>query len=350
MVLIHLSVDLLLIVIAVLILLLVGFSIYLTFKRSGEVLERMRKEKYIRNKQDGWYEYFQDGTFTFTLLPKNKMEIEGLEQLFRSYLKNVSNPDIKEKIRQFCNQYMKRHYRTLLKSKRWSIRMNTLNRIAEYRIDSLLNDCRRLERKKLSQDEYFQLRKIYSLFDAELFMEKLANSPAVFSEYEYKKLLAGTKDELLRKLLGRAEELPLPCRTALIDILGMKRSGEYLPLLESMLRHEHPEIRIRTLKAIHEIGIIVQLDPYVPFVSSPIWEERLMVAKLLGNIPLSQSYSYLKTLLEDSSWWVRSQAAKTIGNDKQGRELLKQYTEMSNDRYAIDMANEVLKITPQSGA
>ncbi|RKJ24381.1 HEAT repeat domain-containing protein, partial [Butyricicoccus sp. 1XD8-22] len=54
------------------------------------------------------------------------------------------------------------------------------------------------------------------------------------------------------------------------------------------------------------------LDRYIPFVSSDIWEERLMAAKLLQNVPLKGSLSYLEKLLEDESWLVRTQAAQAI--------------------------------------
>lgn len=112
--------------------------------------------------------------------------------------------------------------------------------------------------------------------------------------------------------------------------------------MESCLHNDDAEIRIRTLKAIFEIGIITDLDKYLPFITSQIWEERLMMAKLLGALPISITSSYLQELLEDENWWVRTQAAKSIGRNKDGKIVLQSYINSSNDRYAIEMANQVL--------
>lgn len=124
--------------------------------------------------------------------------------------------------------------------------------------------------------------------------------------------------------------------------MGLKRDIEYLPHLEVQLKQEDVEIRIRSLRAIYEIGVIINPETYLPFVKSPIWEERLMIAKLFQLLPLSYTLPHLQILLEDESWWVRSQAARTMMNDKNGRESLEEYIENSSDRYAIDMAYEAL--------
>jgi HEAT repeat protein len=99
---------------------------------------------------------------------------------------------------------------------------------------------------------------------------------------------------------------------------------------------------IRSLKAINEIGIVFDMEPYKVFLNSPIWEERLMLAKLLGVFSLEEAYPYLEQLLQDENWWVRSNAARSIGNSKDGRSRLEMFIATAHDQYAIDMAREVL--------
>ncbi|MFK5709659.1 response regulator [Lysinibacillus boronitolerans] len=110
---------------------------------------------------------------------------------------------------------------------------------------------------------------------------------------------------------------------------------------KKLLHHDTPEINIRALKGLYEIGIIDEMDSFVPFVTSEMWEARLMVAKIFKHVPLTYTYSYLEQLLQDENWWVRSQAAKTIVEDRQGIAKLQQFIESSNDQYAIEMAQEI---------
>ena len=44
-----------------------------------------------------------------------------------------------------------------------------------------------------------------------------------------------------------------------VDVLGIKRNLSFLPFLENNLSHDNAEIRIRSLKAINEIGMITDL-------------------------------------------------------------------------------------------
>jgi HEAT repeat protein len=115
-----------------------------------------------------------------------------------------------------------------------------------------------------------------------------------------------------------------------------------LTFLENNLSHDDTEIRIRSLKAINEMGMITDLDRYKVFLDSPVWEERLMLAKLLGAFPLEQVYPYLEELLQDENWWVRSQSARTIVNSKDGMSRLEMFIATAQDQYAIEMAQEVL--------
>lgn len=341
---ITLSIDFLIQGIAILSIILICFCIYLTLERTRELFQLRIKDSYIKEREKEWYRYFRDEeVFNTALIPKNKHEIQAVEEIFLTYLKNLSNSSIKEKITQFSNQYLKQHYQRLLKSKKWSTRMNAMYRIVDFHIDSLVDECKRLEKRKLSNEENFQLLKIYSIFSTDNFLKEILTPSVTFSEYEYKKLLTSVNSEILEGLMFQLDELPVASQYSLIDTLGIKRNMDYLPLLESQLHNENSEIRIRSLKAINEIGIIIELEKYLPFVASPLWEERLMIAKLLGNLPLSYSYPYLQTLLQDESWWVRSQAAKTIGNKKTGREKLEEFVKTASDQYAVDMANEVLR-------
>jgi len=341
---IEISIDVLIRGIILLSAFLIFVCIYLSIRRGIEVVHLQKKELYITETQTLWYRYLRDEiSFTRKLNPKDKFEIQGLEEIFLVYVKHLSNESIQNKISQFANHHLKQHYQKKLKSRKWTSRMNAMYRIIDFYMDSLVNDCKVLKARKLSPEEQFLLLKIYSIFDPKEFIKEFLSLTVAFSEFEYKKLLAGVSHKILEELLIRFDELPLNVQCSIIDILGIKRNAGYLSFLEWRLQSENKEIRIRSLKAIYEVGIISDFNKYQPFIDSPIWEERLMMAKLLGVLPLSDSSLHLEKLLTDQSWWVRSQAAITIGKYKDGEKLLKQVILENTDSFAADMANSVLK-------
>ncbi|HHW94498.1 MAG TPA: HEAT repeat domain-containing protein [Mogibacterium sp.] len=341
---IKISIDTLIKGIGVLSFILILLSVHIVIKSSKEKAEAGKIKAYIQNKQDLWYQYFNDEiVLPVELIPNNDIEIKATEEIFLAYIKNISNSTIEEKIRKFSNQYLRQYYSGFLLSRKWSLRMNALYRIIDFKIDSLAPECKKLEKRtKLSPEEHFQLMIIYSMFNETDFIKEFANLSVRLSEYEYKKLLVGFKSEILEHLMHQMKELPMIYRHYFIDILGIRRELGFLPFLEKNLSHNNTEIRIRSLKAINEIGIVSNLDKYKPFLKASQWEERLMLAKILGAFPLEQVYTYLEELLQDENWWVRSQAAQTIGKSKDGKSRLKTFIATAQDQYAIDMAREVL--------
>lgn len=323
-------------------------GIHLIIQRTAEVHRLRKKTAYIESRRGVWYQYLMGegpgavGRVPRILIPRRKSEREAVEEILLAYVRNVTMPPDIDVIRRFANTYMRDHYLKQLKSRRWSARVNALCRMIDFRLDSLLDSCKELERKKLSDEEWFQLLRIYGLFDPACFLVKVFSQDFRLSEYEYKKLFANISDDLFKIVMERMDELPFEGQFALLDLIGVKRSWDLIPFLHAKLKHEHVEIRLRALKAIHEIGIVEAPEQIEPFVTSPIWEERLMAAQILGKLPLERVFHHLKTLLHDESWWVRSKAATAIGGSREGRKKLEEIVATSDDRYAVDMASEVL--------
>lgn len=74
--------------------------------------------------------------------------------------------------------------------------MNALYRISELHIDELLEACKKLERTNISETEYFQLLKIYSSFQPDLFIEKIKVPNASYSESEYRRLFVLLEEDV----------------------------------------------------------------------------------------------------------------------------------------------------------
>ncbi|WP_026582872.1 HEAT repeat domain-containing protein [Bacillus sp. J33] len=292
-----------------------------------------------------WHDYLvkdQEADLT-ELAPASKIEFEVTERILLSYVKNFSNREIQAKVKEFANQFLKDYYSAFLKSKKWSLRMNAFYRIADFQMDSLLDVCRMQEEKGCSREELQQIYKIYALLDIENLAAKLRTEQESLGESGYRSLFNILSENDLKQIVTLFEEFPQKCKLAILDTLGYQRLTDYMPLFERQLLSRDQEMRIRSLKAIYETGWVVSPAQFLHFVESPIWEERLLVTKLLGRLPLEETYPYLKQLLEDPSWWVRAEAAKTIGKMKTGKEKLLEFINHTSDQYAREMANEILK-------
>ena len=131
-----LSIELLIQIIVLFTIFLICSGIYVFINKSREDYRNKGKTTYLDAEQENWFAYFSgSGEFSESLIPKTTREVQGVEEIFISYLKNVSDASIKEKIIQFSNAYLKDHYLTLLQSKKWSIRINALKRIGDFEIE-----------------------------------------------------------------------------------------------------------------------------------------------------------------------------------------------------------------------
>jgi len=148
--------------------------------------------------------------------------------------------------------------------------------------------------------------------DGNRFADKLLRLPVRISEYESKRLLFNADSDVAEQIQHRFWDYSLTIQCAFIEVLGLKRELQSISFLESLLKAEEPEIRIRALKAIYEIGAILDLERYTAFAESSVWEERLMTVKILLNASPEEARVYLLKLAEDESWWVRAQASAVI--------------------------------------
>jgi len=340
---IDLSISFLVAVIAALMAILLLFTLYLIIQRERENIFKHKQKIYLEQFTRLWHDYlFDKRPLPLELVPQNRADVEAIEIIFSSYLKNISSSEIRQKIKEFSNLYLKQFYKQDLTSKRWGIRMNALYRIADFGIDELFESCRSFEKKSNSREEYFQLLKIYSLFEPDLFIEKLGQLQDHYSESEYRRLLVLLEEDVFIRFFEDFKSWSANIQYALIDTAAVRRNAQYVNKLKQFLADGDSEIRIRALKGIYEIGIIDEIDIYVPFVTSPVWEERLMVSKIFKHSSLANTYTYLEKLLQDENWWVRSQTAATIADDRQGSAKLKQFIQEAEDEYAVEMAKETL--------
>lgn len=329
---IRVSISILAVGIICLLFLLLCLAIYLVVQRQAETKRHKAINDYILTEEKHWYAYLTgEVELSKKLIPKSAYEREAIEEIFLVYMKNLSNSFIKERITSYAGKYLASYYKQQLKSFRSSMRLNALYRILEFDLmNELSEQLKQFKNRRLTREEQFQFLKIeLQITSGHRFIENMLSMETVFSEHEYRQLFLNADSDVLENAMEQFESLSSLCKWALIDAMGFNREIVVLSFLESLLDHREAELRIKALKAIYRIGVVLELERYLVFVTSTMWEERLMIAKIMENVPLEDSILHLQKLAQDESWWVRSQAIASIGEQKE-------YMENDNNKAVQD--------------
>lgn len=317
--------------------------VYFGFQRRQHLQKSQKVQTYIEEHQTSWYDYLvHQIPFTKPLHIKNQTELQGIEAILFSYSRNVSDKTVRAQISRFANDHLKAEYRNRLKSRRWNVRMNALYRVGTFGITELLPEVQKMMKKPKSNEEYFRILTIYSHYLPDEFFAEFFKVQENFTEYQFKRLFSVMTHQTRYRMSDSFQKISSVGQYATIDLLGKRREFASLAFLTELLDSPDSEIRIRALKAIHEIRMIIDVERIMPFAESDIWQERLLVARLFENLSSKQVNSVYLKLIEDSNWWVRNEAARVLSVTKEGRRLLEAVVEHSTDPYAVDVSKSFL--------
>lgn len=336
------TVKFLLVFILILLAICAGLIFYLVIKRRQQEKSRKAAEHYKEKTKEFWQAYLlEDGVLHQAQTPMNKSKIQAIESIFLSYVQNISNEEMKLKIRDFSRQYLLDYYKQEAASKNWGRRMNALSKVIDFQLVELVPFYEQMGNKPKSREEQFLLLKIYSIFENEKFFSNIFSKESVYSEMEYKQIFSSLDESILLELVRKMGDLPTSAQYALVDTVAIKGNTEIAVLLESFFDSPDPELRIRSLKGIEKLGFIKNLELYFAFVTSALWEERLMVAKVFVHVPLKYTQRHLKLLMLDSNYLVRQQALKTIMAFPEGAKMVnKEMVVLVENESANAMASE----------
>ena len=333
----------LLVTILIMVLIIVSVFIYFLFKKRRTQHFETTARLYIQQHTASWYNYLVlQKTFDKKLLWRNDIELRAIEEILFSYVRNFSDQGILNQVTVFADQYLTADYRKKLKSKRPSTRINTLYRIRMFKMTSLWPELQQVLTQPQSSEEYFIVLKTYAAQKEDAFFEELLKKQNEFSEYQFKKVFASMSKENQQIMMVYFSQLSRVGKYAYIDLLGKNQDIKTTTFLHQLLTHADSEIRIRSLKAIHEIGIILDKKLILSFTQSEIWQERLMVTRVMRHLPFQDTEEDFKGLIEDSNWWVRNEAARVLSFTKAGQQVLETILETSTDRFAVDVSRQYL--------
>ncbi|MFD2442985.1 HEAT repeat domain-containing protein [Bacillus sp. CGMCC 1.16607] len=315
--------------------------LYLIIRKSYEIRVGLKVDKHKKRYNERLMSYLIDGEVSRVSLPNTNEKKRALEELLSKYAEILEGKEEKKNLFFLVDLYLADYYKDLLKSNKWSKRMNALYHIEEFNILTLENEVINvIKKKRVTKDEIVHGLRILSLFQNKNIFNELAINHTQLSEYDYRSILfVGNENHLDMFVLGFHNCQPA-LKNAILDMIGLKKELKYSPFLESVFKSSSGEERLRALKALAAIGYVKDISKYLPLCKSSNWQERMMIAKLLGKVKEKESISCLRDLLHDSIWYVRSQAAQAIKHFPNGQTILKDIYNTSNDHFAKDMAWE----------
>jgi HEAT repeat protein len=149
-------------------------------------------------------------------------------------------------------------------------------------------------------------------------------------------------DELRR--LARTGLTEAPIHLASVEVLGLRRDLRSRRILEALMLSPSVEARIVATRAVGRIGSMRSLPALQGALADPAWQVRAQAGRALGEIGVGSSAPRLSPCLTDASWWVRRNAGYALAElGEEGREVLASLAVGSPDRFAREMAQEVLQ-------
>lgn len=335
--------------------------VYLVLRKIRTNLFQKRKKAWLEQNMNELQEYFVSGKRDYSLIsrrcrPIELFHFEALEDFFSDYLSNFKIEPGFNPVKPFIEEYFVPWYRKRLFHSTWSTRMNTLYFIDLFKIEMMQDDLLKLlESKQCSSEERYQIYLLLADFGyvhlQDLFKESKGLPPFLLNEMIS---LIITTDNF-ESYVDIFYDLPYEWQLSMLDVLRDKnfRSLKLQELLESLLKSTDREMRLRAAKTIASLAYISSPDVITQIIDEQSkreeWEspqstgEKLMYARLMGNIKTERFLQYLEQFISDKSYAIRSEAAKAIRKYKNGREILLSITATHPDSYARNIANEWLE-------
>lgn len=312
---------------------LLGLFFYLLVKYVRNSKETKLIEKQINMSRDLAYRTFVEGaSLTQELIPDTPIKKKAMETIIRTYFMHLNDSAIQKRLKQYVEEYFVPIYREQLKAKSWSVRMNTLQEVIEFEIDSLTLDIEKMLKKPSSytDEELLKMCHILSLFKTERLFQLIEEDRFSLNEMAYRKLFYELDEHQMNQALLRFPYYSEVVQCTLIDMVGINYFDMHIPFLEQVIMHSSKEIRIRAMKSLAHMGVVRKEGLFMPFIQSEYWEERMMVAKLFAYSFTERALEALCELAKDESWWVRNQAVQSIGVRDNGEQILEKLNQTEN--------------------
>ncbi|MCI3922560.1 hypothetical protein MO973_20215 [Paenibacillus sp. TRM 82003] len=282
---------------------------------------------------------------------KNRYWLEAtLEYCVRRIRLGGTNEE-KKKIRQLVRASYGDRIRKHLTSRSWANRMNAMLYIGLFELDEYAAELAWAvdDRRRTEEERLLGLRTLAVLQRREV-LTYLTEEGGALSDYYLRHILIPLGEPLLRESIERFSSWKPVVQYNLLDVLRIRhlRDTLTLKLFEDALSSDDPELRVRALKGIANFGYVGE-DAEASYMEriadwkAMTWSEKLMAAKFMGSVPHDRYPEWLEQMLGDTHYLVRHQAMSSLMEYPDREKRLRCILESHVDRYARDLAMEMIE-------
>lgn len=335
---------------------LIIMYIYLLCQKIKKRRNKIKQENWLEKRTATLYDFFLTGRVSRLMVPTKRYHFEALENMFSNFLENYKIDDEFNPIQTFADTYFADHYSNNLKHQQWSKRMNTLFFIDLFQMSTMIEQLlSHLNDKRCSPEEKLEIFLLLASFNYKELMSLLKTSgslPTFMLNILVGRLI---NEHNVDRFVETFEQFNLAWKGAILEVVRDKhlRTETLQSLLESLLYSHISELRLKALKTIASLGYLSSISVFERWIAEQVntarWlspqltGERLMASRLMGSIRSDSFLPYLEQLLGDQVYIIRSEAAKSIRQYKNGRALLQELAHSHSDQFARAICQEWLE-------
>ncbi|WFR63317.1 HEAT repeat domain-containing protein [Paenibacillus amylolyticus] len=339
---------------SVLILLLIFYSYILWLKYDGRRRDTVKTTRMQELQAEGSFlqRYLDHGEIGVDILNMSRDQQSVLQDVLLQRLAQGPLEQETLRIRLLSWQVFGNSYRTLLKTGKWSERVNTLLYIEQFHMVELLpklegmlrvNSCTPLER--------FIILRIYARTGYFRIVKELMREQCVWSNSQVLQILLLLTDSSWTRLKDHFKDAPDQVQSNVVHAIRIRddQTDGAIVLLEKLILGEDALLRTHAYQALAHVGrenedlLRELLLVWNEHGEERQRSERLTVAQLMGNVYADAFIPRLKAMMGDPAFQIRQEAANSLARYTQGLEELRDTAVNHPDKYARQIAEETLE-------
>ncbi|MCP1181890.1 HEAT repeat domain-containing protein [Paenibacillus sp. 1781tsa1] len=339
---------------SVLILLLIIYGYILCLKYKSKRREKVKTTLRQELLAEGSFlqQYLNNGEIGVDVLNMTGDQQIVLQQLLLQRLAQGPVEQENLRIRLLSWQVFGSSYRSVLKTGKWSERVNTLLYIEQFHMVELLPKLEDMLRvSSCTPLERFIILRIYARTGYFRIVKELMREQCVWSDSQVLQILLLLTDSSWTRLKDHFKDVPYQVQSNIVHAIRIRddQTEGALVLLEKLILGEDSLLRTHAYQALAQVGRCREdLLTGLLLVWNESGEERqrserLTVTRLMGDIHADAFIPRLKVMMGDPSFQIRQEAANSLARYEQGLDELRDTTVNHPDRYARQIAEETLE-------
>lgn len=231
-----------------------------------------------------------------------------------------------------------------LKSSVPARRLDALQQIEYYRIHALLPTVSTLHHMhELTMGEEKLRFNIWASLNEISVAERIRQTTVHLSNFEWLTILSKLNESSRTQLMQHIETYDETELILLLDAITFYSWSQYPEVIEYAFTYPiHSELFLRGIKAATETKFVISSDIVLRSLQAENWETRFLMLRYVHSGPYMDFFPFVRDRLRDSVFLVRKEAAVALHDTEEGRAILTEVKETSDDRFAREIAKEWL--------